>query len=139
MNRFLVGDAGDIEKQELFVERPGDFIVAKHLPLEHRWSDAAADRDDDRASKQVEAYTTREVTEVHPATPNSALCGLGLRLLGHGDVDRGCSSRDPMTQTHPDQIGFIVQPLQVVVARFFAWIHRNRRKSSPSGSVTLIA
>ena len=36
MNGFLVGDAGDVEKQQFFVERPGDFIIAKHLPLEHR-------------------------------------------------------------------------------------------------------
>ena len=28
MNGFFVGDAGDVEEQKLFVERPGDFIVA---------------------------------------------------------------------------------------------------------------
>jgi hypothetical protein len=38
VNGFFVRDAGDVEKQELFVERPGDFIVAEHLPLEHRRS-----------------------------------------------------------------------------------------------------
>ena len=48
MNGFLVGDAGDVEKQQLFVERPRDFIVAKHLPFEHWRSEAAADYDGDR-------------------------------------------------------------------------------------------
>src|SRR5262249_4800394 len=62
-------------------------------------SDAASDRDDDRASKQVEAYTTCEVAKLPPATPNSALCGLGLWLLGHVDVDRGFSSLNRMLRT----------------------------------------
>ena len=57
MNGFLVGDAGDVEKQELFVERLGDFIIAKHLPLEHRRSDTAADSDGDHAGEQVEGRT----------------------------------------------------------------------------------
>ena len=45
VNGFFGGDASDVEKQKLFVEHPGDFIVAKHLPLEHRRSEAAADND----------------------------------------------------------------------------------------------
>src|SRR5262249_34937206 len=53
MNGFVVGDAGDVEKQELFVERPGDFIVAEHLALEHRRPDAAADSYRDRAGEQL--------------------------------------------------------------------------------------
>jgi hypothetical protein len=99
MNGFLVGDAGDVEKQKLFVERPGDFIVAKHLPLEHRWSDAAADSNGDRSSEQVEAHATHEVTEFPFGTPDSRLRCLGFRLRGHGDDDRGCSSRDRTLQT----------------------------------------
>ena len=99
MNGFLVGDAGDVEKQELFVERLGDFIVTEHLLLENRWSDAAADSQGYRASEQVEAHTTRQAPELAPPTPYSDLCGFGWRLLGHGDVDRGYSSRDRMLQT----------------------------------------
>jgi hypothetical protein len=33
-----------VEKQELFTEHPRDFIVAEHLPLEHRRSQAATER-----------------------------------------------------------------------------------------------
>ena len=92
MNGFLVGDAGDIEKQKLFVERFGDLIVAKHLPLEHRRSEAAADSDGDRAGEQVEGRTTHRVTELPCGTPDSEFCGLESRLLSHGEDDRGCSS-----------------------------------------------
>jgi hypothetical protein len=98
MNGFLVRDAGDVEKQELFVERPGDFIVPKHLPLEHRRSEAAADSEGDRTGKQVEGRTTHDVTELPFGTPDSGSCGLGCRLRGHGDDDRGCSSRDRTLQ-----------------------------------------
>ena len=63
MNGSLVGDAGDVEKQKLFVERPGDFIIAEHLPLEHRWSDAAGDSNGDRAGEQIEGRMTHKVTE----------------------------------------------------------------------------
>src|SRR5215831_3783875 len=55
---FLVGDAGDVEEQELFVESLGDFIIAKHLPFENRWSDAAVDSHRNRGGEQVEAHTT---------------------------------------------------------------------------------
>ena len=91
MNGFLVGDAGDVEKQKFFVERLGDFIVAKHRSLKHRRSEAAADSDGDRAGEQVEGRTTHEVEEPPFGTPDAGLCGLGL-LLGHGNDDRGCSS-----------------------------------------------
>ena len=83
MNGFFVGDAGDVEKQELFVERLGDFIIAKHLPLEHRWSDAAADSDAYRASEEIEGRTTHEVKELLFGTPDGELCGLGF-LIGQG-------------------------------------------------------
>ena len=58
MNGFLVGDPGDVEKQKLFVERLGDFVVTKHLPLEHRRSSAAADNYGDRGGDEVEDCTT---------------------------------------------------------------------------------
>ena len=99
MNGFVVGDAGNVEKQKLFVERPGDFIVAEHLALKHRRSDAAADSDGDRAGEQLEARTPYEVTELRCGTPESELCGLESRLLGHGDDDRGCSSHNRTLQT----------------------------------------
>ena len=99
MNGFLVGDAGDVEKQKLFVERPGDFIVAKHLPLEHRRSEAAANSDGDRAGEQVAGRATDEVKQFPFGTPDSRLRCLGCRLRGHGDDDRGCSSRDRTLQT----------------------------------------
>ena len=83
MNGFLVGDAGDVEKQKFFVERLGDFIVAKHRSLEHRRSDAAANSDGDRAAEQIEGRTTHEVKELLFGTPYGGLCGLGL-LWGHG-------------------------------------------------------
>jgi len=91
VNRFGIGDAGDIEKQELFVERPCDLIIAEHLPLEDRRSDAAADADGDRAGEQVEGRTTHEVIELPCGAPDSELCGRESRLLSHGDDDRGCS------------------------------------------------
>jgi hypothetical protein len=94
MNGFLVGDAGDVEKQELFVERPGDFIVAKHLPLEHRRSEAAADSEGDHADKEVEGCTTHEVTEPRFGTPGTGSRGLRCRLLDDSDDDGGYSSRD---------------------------------------------
>src|SRR5208282_6798462 len=90
VNGFLVGDAGDVEKQKFFVERLGDFIVAKHRSLEHRRSDTAADSDGDHAGEQVEGRTTHEVKELLFRTPYGGLCGLGL-LLGRGNEDRGCS------------------------------------------------
>ena len=92
MNGFLVGDAGDVEKQQFFVERPGDFIIAKHLALEYRRSEATAHSDGDRTADKVEGRTTHEVTEPRFGTPDSWLCGLRYRLLGHGDDDRGCFS-----------------------------------------------
>ena len=98
MNGFLVGDAGDVEKQELFVKRLGDFIVAKHLPLEHRWSEAAADGEGDRVGEQVEARATHEVKELPIGTPDGGLCGVGSRLLGHSDDNRGCFSHDRTLQ-----------------------------------------
>src|SRR5215831_4581921 len=58
---FVVGDAGDIEKQELFVERPCHLIIAEHLPLEHRRSNAAADGDSNRAVEQVEGRATHDL------------------------------------------------------------------------------
>ena len=99
MNGFLVGDAGDVEKQKLFVEHPGDFIVAKHLPLKHRRSEAAAHRDGDRAGEQVEGRTAHQIKELCSETPDGGLCGFGYRLLGHDDDDRGCCSGDRTLQT----------------------------------------
>ena len=64
MDGFLVGGAGDVEKQKLLVEPPGDFIVAKHLPLEHGWSEAAADSGGEHAGEQVAASTTHELKEL---------------------------------------------------------------------------
>ena len=96
MNGFLVGDAGDVEKQKLFVEHPGDFIVAKHLPLEHRRSEAAADSYGDRAGEQVEGRTAHQIKELPSETPDGGLCGLGFRSLGHDD--RGCFSHDRTLQ-----------------------------------------
>ena len=98
MNGLLVRDAGDVEQQKLFVEHFGDFIVAKHLPLEHRRSDTAADSDGDHTGEQVEGRTTHEVKELPFVTPDGGLYGLGFWLLGHGNVDRGCSSRDRILQ-----------------------------------------
>src|SRR5208282_3774493 len=91
VNGFLVGDAGDVEKQKLFVERLGDFIVAKHRSLEHRRSDTAADSEGDHAGEQVEGRTTHEVKELLFGRPYGGLCGLEL-LPGQGNDDRGCSS-----------------------------------------------
>jgi hypothetical protein len=99
VNGFLVGDAGDVEKQKLFVEHPGDFIVAKHLPLKHRRSEAAAHRDGDRAGEQVEGRTAHQIKELCSETPDGGLCGFGYRLLGHDDDDRGCCSGDRTLQT----------------------------------------
>ena len=65
MNGFLVGDAGDVEKQELFVEGLGDFIVAKHLPLEHGRSEAAADNNGRRAGEEFEGCMTHDLHLVH--------------------------------------------------------------------------
>ena len=79
MNGFLVGDTSDVEKQKLFVERPGDLIVAEHLPLEHRRSEAAADSDGDDTAEQVEGRSTHEVKELPFGRPHGALCGLGSR------------------------------------------------------------
>jgi len=64
VNGFLVGDAGDVEKQKLLVEHPRDFVVAKHLPFEHRRSEAAADGDGDRAGKHVAGRTPHGVEEL---------------------------------------------------------------------------
>ena len=75
MNGFLIRDAGDVEKQELFIERLGDFIIPKHLPLEHRRSDAAANSDGDRAGEQIEGRTTHEVKELPFAMPDDGSCG----------------------------------------------------------------
>src|SRR6476620_10537689 len=72
MNGFLVGNPGDVEKQKLFVESLGDFVVTKHLPLKHRRSDATADSDGDRASDEVEDCAT---ARVHSAPPTHARVG----------------------------------------------------------------
>jgi hypothetical protein len=82
MNGFFRGDAGDVEKQELFVERLGDFVVAKHLPLEHRRSGAAADSDGDRTGEEVEGRTTREITELSFGTPESGVERSGMPVAG---------------------------------------------------------
>src|SRR5947209_17217994 len=58
MNGFLVGNPGDVEKQKLFVECLGDFVVTKHLPLEHGRSGAADDSDGDHTSDEVVDCTT---------------------------------------------------------------------------------
>jgi len=81
VNGFLVGDSGDVEKQKLFVKCLGDFIVAKHLPLEHRRSDTAGESEGDHAGEQVEGRTTQEVKELLFGTPDGGLCGLGF-LIG---------------------------------------------------------
>jgi len=88
VNGFFVGDAGDVEKQELFIERPGDFIVAEHLPLEHRRSKAAADSDGNRAAEEVEGRTTHAVTELPFGAPGSS----GLR--GPGSSGSGMTIED---------------------------------------------
>ena len=54
MNGFFCGDAGDVEKQELLVEHLRNLVVAKHLPLEHGRSRAAADSNGDRTREEVE-------------------------------------------------------------------------------------
>ena len=66
MNGLLVRDAGDVEKQKLCVERPGDFVITKHLSLEHRWSGAAADGEGQHARDKVADCTT---VRDHPAIP----------------------------------------------------------------------
>ena len=57
MNGFLVGDTSDVQEQELFVERPSNFVVAKHLPLKHRRPDAAADSDGNGTGEQAEGHS----------------------------------------------------------------------------------
>jgi len=104
MNGFVVGDAGDVEKQELFVERPGDFIVAEHLALEHRRPDAAADGYRDRAGEQVEARATHKVVELPFGTPGGGSRGLGCRLLDDSDDDGGYSSHYLSLQTRRERI-----------------------------------
>ena len=99
MNGFVVGDAGNVEKQELFVERPGDFIVPEYLALQHRRPDAAADSDGDRAGEQVEARATHKVAELPFGTPGSGSRGLGCRLLDDSDDDGGYSSHYLTLQT----------------------------------------
>ena len=89
VNGFLLGDAGDIEKQELFVERLGDFIIAEHLPLEHRGSDTAGESEGDHAGEQAEGRTTHEVKELSFGVPGGGLCGLGFRLLAHSAMTIG--------------------------------------------------
>ena len=93
MNGFLVGDAGDVEKQKLFVERPGDFIVAKHLPLKHRWSEAAADCNGDRPGEQVEGRAAHELKELPIGKPDAG--SRGLRLLVRSGDDPRSDAHDP--------------------------------------------
>ena len=99
MNGFLVGDAGDVEEQEFFVERLGDFIIAKHLLLENRWSDAAADRHRYCGGEQGKPRAPHQATEDTFATPDGGLCSFEFRSLGHGGDARGGSARDPNLQT----------------------------------------
>ena len=80
MNGFLVGDASDVEKQELFVERLGDFIIAKHLPFENRWSDAAAE------SHRIAAAS--RVNLARPTRPPRA--PLQPRMVGRAVLNSGC-------------------------------------------------
>ena len=93
MNGFLVGNADDVEQQKLFVERPGDFIVAKHLPLEHRRSEAAADCDGDRPGEQVEGRAAHELKELPIRTPDAG--SRGLRLLVRSEDDPRSDVHDP--------------------------------------------
>lgn len=72
MNGFVVRDASDVEKQELFIEHPGDFIIAKHLPLKHRWSEAAADSDGNCSGEEAEGRTTHDLHLVWAEDPLSS-------------------------------------------------------------------
>ena len=85
MNGFLVGDAGDVEKQQLFVERPGDFIIAKHLPLEHRRSEAATDSNGHHAGEKVEGRTTHDLYLVR--SEDHAPSDTDRRAAGRGPPD----------------------------------------------------
>ena len=85
MNGFLVGDASDVEKQELFVEGPGYFIIAKHLPLEHRRSEAAADGNGDQAGEEVEGRTTHDLHLVQ--SEDDAPSDTDRRSAGPGPPD----------------------------------------------------
>ena len=91
MNGFLVGDAGDVEKQQLFVERPGYFIIAKHLPLEHRRSEAAADGNGHHAGEEVEGRTTHDLYLVW--SEDDAPSDTDRRVAGPGPPDPAGLSR----------------------------------------------
>src|SRR5262249_33443930 len=91
MNGFVVGDAGDVEKQELFVERPGDLIVAEHLALEHRRPDAAADSYRDRAGEQLR-LVRRTKSQNSP---------LGRRVVGRAVSDPACWTTAMMMEDTP--------------------------------------
>jgi hypothetical protein len=58
VNGFFCGDAGDVEKQELLVEYFRNLILAKHLPLEHGRSCAAAGSNGNRPREEVENCMT---------------------------------------------------------------------------------
>ena len=58
VNGFFCGEAGGVEKQELLVEHLRNLILAKHLPLEHGRSCAAADSNDNRPREEVESCVT---------------------------------------------------------------------------------
>jgi len=94
VNRFVIRDAGDIENQELFVERLGDFIVAKYLPLEHRWSEAAADSQGNCSCEEAQGRPTHAVTELPFWSAAQWVCGLRRRLRSHGNDEERCSSLD---------------------------------------------
>ena len=91
MNGFLVGDASDVEKQELFVEGPSYFIIAKHLPLEHRRSEAAADGNGHHAGEEVEGRTTHYLHLVR--SEDDAPSDTDRRFAGPGPPDPAGLSR----------------------------------------------
>ena len=76
MNGFLVGNPGDVEKQKLFVERLGDFVVTKHLPLEHRLTATAI-----APVTRLRIARRQNVTNLSD-TRESGLCRLSLQLRG---------------------------------------------------------
>src|SRR6476660_9104495 len=93
MNGFLVGNPGDVEKQKLFVESLGDFVVTKHLPLKHRRSDATADSDGDRASDEVEDCATARVHSA-PSTHARVGCQVQPPVVRYGGDNGGCLASD---------------------------------------------
>ena len=82
-----------LRSRSLFVERPGDFIIAKHLPLEHRRSEAAADGDGDRPGEQVEGRAAHELEELPIRKPDAG--SRSLRLLVRSEDDPRSDAYDP--------------------------------------------